>query len=341
MALVKPTNLKKAAIPEDAPFALVAQNWRNAVASYAIGHNLQIQLESPDSARKALSCGHIVPPLASLEETVRDCFLEDSFDGQLHLMTIRDLSRTLPKIGHPIVALVFWRDLDRDEIYSWVEDVDACRRKLLEEQAGEDIASADVPSPTPPPLDGSKPNDDGDQLSLVVRSQSDVKFNSAFDMSSLAEMLPDYSKKELVEDPYSGWIKIELVGTHPDHLRRGYARLLVVSVLLIAMVRDGKKSAVLQVAGGYKDNDAATALYLSLGFSIPPKGMFKEPNENVLVLWSIGRGLEGLDWRWFAKFGRLRPITADDSTGEERTLDELEDEVKAKAKHAKKQGKKR
>jgi GNAT superfamily N-acetyltransferase len=231
-----------------------------------------------------------------LEDAVRDAFLEDAFDGRLHLLTIRDTSRTLKKIGHPIVALVFWRDLDRNEIHNWARDLEECHRGLLEDGPS--------PSQTPPPLNGT-PKDDGDQLSLVVHSNNRLELNDSFDMSSLADVLSEETM-DLALDPCN-WIKIELLGTHPDHLRRGYARLLLVSVLLISLARDGKKSAVLQVAGGYEDNVAAMELYLSLGFARPPKEMFKKPCNNVLVLWSIQRTLEGLDWRWFGKVGRLRP----------------------------------
>ncbi|KAI9006401.1 hypothetical protein DFJ74DRAFT_389568 [Hyaloraphidium curvatum] len=272
----------------------IARRWTNAIAAFAVGKDLELCLESPESARIAFRSGHVVLPLPSLEDAVRDAFIEDAYDGSLHLLTLRDRTRTLPRIGHPIVALVFWRDLDRGELESWVRSVADCPR-MIEDSSLD--GEPDVEHESEMPAD---PN--GSQLELVVRSKQGVTFEHSFDWNSAP----------VSASPYEGWIKVELIGTHPAHYRKGYARILFVAVLLISYLRDGKRHVVLHVAGGAA-NIEATNLYKSLGFVEPPAGMFRQPNNNLLVLWSIEAALRKLDWRWFARFGKLRPEAASDA----------------------------
>ena len=106
-------------------------------------------------------------------------------------------------------------------------------------------------------------------------------------------------KEEVLLSYGCGWAIVDeahitILGTHPDHLRQGYARQVLKELLRLAIVREMKR-ATLEVRAG---NLAAIDLYRSLGFE--EAGRRKkyysstqsntQPNtrEDALILWTGG-----------------------------------------------------
>jgi len=90
-----------------------------------------------------------------------------------------------------------------------------------------------------------------------------------------------------------GWVKIEVMGTADCCRGNGIGKLLLAGALVFAVARQGKKHALLQVAGG-GDNVRAESLYKAFGFECPPEGYFGCPNDHLRVVWNIGKSLRRL-----------------------------------------------
>lgn len=116
--------------------------------------------------------------------------------------------------------------------------------------------------------------------------------------------LPTDEVREWLESPRScahtreiapratSWTKIELLETAPDFRGHRLGSLLLAAALAYSVVRQHKKSAVLQLAGG-SNNVAGSRLYRKFGFE-PSTGVFGPPNENLHVLWDIEHSLRDL-----------------------------------------------
>lgn len=79
---------------------------------------------------------------------------------------------------------------------------------------------------------------------------------------------------------------ITVLGTHPAHLRKGYARQVLKELLRLAIVREMKR-ATLEVRAS---NIAAISLYASLGFEEAGrrKKYYSDTKEDALILWTGG-----------------------------------------------------
>lgn len=67
---------------------------------------------------------------------------------------------------------------------------------------------------------------------------------------------------------------------------------MLAAALAYSVFRQGKVSAVLQLAGG-EANAPGSKLYTKFGF-VPDRGTFGPPNENLMVLWDIEDTLRDL-----------------------------------------------
>jgi [ribosomal protein S18]-alanine N-acetyltransferase len=79
---------------------------------------------------------------------------------------------------------------------------------------------------------------------------------------------------------------ITILGTHPDHLRKGYARQVLKELLRLAIAREMKR-ATLEVK---ESNAAAIALYGAFGFEEAGrrKKYYSDTQEDALILWTGG-----------------------------------------------------
>ena len=88
---------------------------------------------------------------------------------------------------------------------------------------------------------------------------------------------------------YAGaWVLVDeahiiTVAVHPDHLRNGFARRLI-QTLLAECFEKGARCATLEVRRG---NDPAIKLYESFGFKVAAtrKGYYPDNHEDALVMW--------------------------------------------------------
>jgi [ribosomal protein S18]-alanine N-acetyltransferase len=79
---------------------------------------------------------------------------------------------------------------------------------------------------------------------------------------------------------------ITILGTHPKHLRKGYAREVLKELLRLAIAREMKR-ATLEVK---ESNAAAIALYETFGFEEAGrrKKYYSDTQEDALILWTGG-----------------------------------------------------
>ena len=88
---------------------------------------------------------------------------------------------------------------------------------------------------------------------------------------------------------------ITVLGTHPDYLRKGYARTVLKELLRLAIARELKR-ATLEVR---ESNAGAIALYQYLGFEEAGrrKKYYSDTKEAALILWK--GGLQTVDYQKF------------------------------------------
>merc|ERR1712086_488476 len=102
------------------------------------------------------------------------------------------------------------------------------------------------------------------------------------------------SRQLALKGTASDWAKVELLQTAPQFRGHGLGQLLLAAALAYSVVRQNKKSAVLQIAGG-ASNTPVSKLYQKFGFENVGGEVFGTPNENLMVLWNIENTLQNLN----------------------------------------------
>ncbi|KNC49364.1 uncharacterized protein AMSG_05362 [Thecamonas trahens ATCC 50062] len=246
----------------------LATNWHGSVGSVLTRNKLRLVVESSESLARLGE--EAVTTLPTLEHLAREAFVEDDFDGELHAISLRASDE-----NDKIVALLFWRGVPVDEMREWIAAAQAIESRL---------SVAPIGLPTTPQLALGSGGERGELAMVPLRVVSDGQV--AFADGAVAPAAWG-------DSPFDGWMKIEIMGTRPGYGRKGYGRLLLATALFMAAVRDGRRHAVLQVAGGV-DNVGAQRLYASFGFEKPPDGVFAYPNDSILVLYDIPGALRAM-----------------------------------------------
>jgi len=250
--------------------------------------------ETPTSAKEALSRGQLeakdfIEVSPDIESTLLEAFIEDDYDGNLHLMTLtirrRDAvdSDGARKSLEEIIGLSFWREVPAEEIRDWfdVERISKMITKSTIEHEHDDEFSDHAKS----------------RLKLV-RNSSVNWIQNALRSSSIDAIDEDkIDTQASIQQLTHSWVKIELIAIKQSYRAHHLGNILLGCTLSKAQQRN--KHAVLHVAGGgATKNVAAAKLYGRFGFVRIPKhekgGPFTKPDNDLFVLGNIGKALEDL-----------------------------------------------
>ncbi len=263
-----------------------------------------------------------------VEQHLFDAFIEDDFEGKLHLTTIHDIDSSTngpalmnqSQTGNcgidmkihkgiaaategPPLGLVFWREVPEQEMHDWID------WKYLANYLD---ANSSNKMHTLPVMEKSLHLVRQDSVESMKRMvETKKRFKTSKDRSGhrdntsilLHGMDSKISKidlslplEEIASQITHAWIKIELVAVREKHWGRRLGSILIASALYQAYSHYHQSRVILHVAGG-KENVPAVRLYRRFGFlSIKGGTLFDKPNRDLYVLSDISRSLDGLSW---------------------------------------------
>ena len=256
-----------------------------------------------------------------VERTLFDAFIENDYDGRLHLSTLhyfeeRDTStntNTIPSssdddddddddddegisIGPPL-GLVFWREVPDPEMNDWFD--------------WEHVTNA---------LQRHKKNDHDENKNASSSSEKKnnrfVRHNSIESIQNMIESLhlhtatgnetqtiPDGIEIDLQnldlahDDMVHAWTKLELIAVRERYWGRHLGSLLLACALYNAHYKFDQSRVVLHIAGG-EENAPALRLYERFGFLRIKSGTsFHKPDRYMYVLGDIAYALGHTMWK--------------------------------------------
>ena len=234
--------------------------------------------ETPASAQELVSRGQLkaddfIETSPDIESTLMDAFIEDDYEGKLHLMTLSVLSKDSG--GHEIIGLSFWREVPSEEMKEWF-DLNRVA-KMIEKSRIEHE------------LDNEFSNHAKSRMKLV-RSSS-----VSWIQNALATTDTTYQNEHALTH---AWVKIELIAIKQSYRDHHLGNILLGLTLSKAHESNNNDHAILHVAGGGANNVPAAKLYNRFGFVSVPKhdegGPFTKPDRDLFVLGNIGKALDDL-----------------------------------------------
>lgn len=240
--------------------------------------------ETPTSAqelrsRNKLKVSDFIEVSPDICDTLLDAFIEDDFDGKLHLMTLSRLNQnnaaTAADDGHEIIGISFWREVDDGEMRDWF-DIDRVSKMIDKsiEQSHEH---------------------EHESLKLVRRSS--INWIQKALESTDNNYISRNTQESTIQQLTHAWVKIELIAIKQSYREHHLGHTLLGCTLAKAHARCGDH-VILHVAGGASKNIPAAKLYQKFGFvSVPTHkdgGVFQKPDRDLFVLGNIGQALEDL-----------------------------------------------
>eukprot|EP00985_Skeletonema_marinoi_P013766 scaffold6868_cov120-Skeletonema_marinoi.AAC.11 len=243
--------------------------------------------ETPTSAQELLARGQLdakdfIEVSPDIENTLMEAFIENDYDGRLHLMTLSMMRRDDDDDGRhdieEIIGVSFWREVPADEMGDWfdVERISKMITKSTIEHENDSDYSNDVK-----------------RRMKLVRSSS-IKWIQ----NALASTDQDKTDtKASIDQLTHSWVKIELVAIKQSYRAHHLGNILLGCTL--AKAHEHNEHAILHVAGGgSKNNIPAAKLYGRFGFVTVPRhdegGPFAKPDKDLFVLGNIGKALNDL-----------------------------------------------
>ncbi|KAL7483034.1 hypothetical protein ACHAW6_008684 [Cyclotella cf. meneghiniana] len=272
-------------------------------------HNLTCALETPRSASTLLAQNKLSPrdfieQHPDIERTLLQSFVEDDYDGKLHLMTLSTEER------EEVIGLSFWREVDDEEMREWL---DLHRVEETLERHGHDDVQQQPIRPTQQQqqqqqqrqvvsfkYDGdNKLSHSGKRTMEGIRSDSITWIRNALQSETPRIQQNRITKSIIQRQLVHAWIKIELVAIKRSHRSHHLGELLLACTLSKAYEHHDNH-AILHIAGTSSKNIPATKLYTKFGFVGLPRyregGPFGEPDGDLFVLGDIGGCLEKGAW---------------------------------------------
>jgi len=249
-------------------------------------NNLHCQDETPKSAQQLLSQGKLnaldfIETSPEIEGTLMEAFIEDDYEGKLHLITMR-------MANEEIVGISFWREIPSDEMGEWMDM----------KRIAKAIADRNLTSSVDHDHDEELSHNTNKRMQLVksesvnwienaLKSSNETKDTSSKQTAVTASTLESLTHK---------WIKIELVAIKQSYRAHHLGNLLLGITLDKAHALYHNEHAILHVAGGgASKNIPAAKLYRRYGFVGVPRhdkgGPFVKPDRDLFVLGNIGRVL--------------------------------------------------
>ena len=304
-------------------------------------HNLSYRLEDRQSASILIAQNKLSPQdffeqYPEIERTLLEAFVEDDFDGRLHLMTLKTTGEQ-----REVVGLAFWREVGDREMGEWL---DLHRvEETLKRHADDEVQQEHSPQPQ------QSQQQPRNKLSFKYKSDNlfshhgrrrmeTIQRDSITWIRNALNAQPDpvpvrqnrsidkhQSEKQQTKMTISmkhrlihAWIKIELIAIRKSHRSHHLGEILLACVLSVAhshhstsatnLVNTTKKSeevheqaahAILHIAGSTQ-NTPAMKLYERFGFVALPKheegGPFDKPDGDLWILGDIGGSLETGPW---------------------------------------------
>lgn len=289
-------------------------SWPERVTS-AIDHcHLCKVNETPQSAQHMLDAagGTFAAEGGTLsidvEQTLFEAFIENDYDGHLHLTTLRQSTK-----DGDVVGIVFWREVPDTEMREWINfdalsaSISDLRGLVIDDDDGD--KNDDGTSKKGQKGDHSSNTNGTTNSSRHRRSLVPVREESLhwlYQATSSRHLLrrregtrqpAALSREEVIGGLTHRWIKIELLAVRKTYWGNRYGSLLLAIALYEAHHLNNNR-AILHVAGGYS-NVPAVKLYQRFGFVGVPAGdggIFNKPDRDLFVLGNIGTALQSLHW---------------------------------------------
>ena len=261
-----------------------------------------------------------------IERTLLTSFIEDDYDGKLHMMTLNtntntDNTNNCDGDTREVVGIAFWREMDDDEMKEWL---DLHRVEETLKRHGDDDDERQQEDNTPLRLRQEQfveqhrprrvsfrcPSDDrlsirGKRRMEMIRNDSITWIRNALnthDQYKASNKRISQTQHNTTISPVNklihAWIKIELIAIKTTHRGVNYGEILLACLLSCAN-SNHETHAILHIAGS-SSNVAAIKLYQKFGFVHLPKyeegGPFEKPDGDLCVLGDIGGVLETCPW---------------------------------------------
>lgn len=241
--------------------------------------------ETPSSAQELLTRGQLdakdfIEASPDIENTLMEAFIEDDYDGKLHLMTLSMMRDTdTAADDEEIIGLSFWREVPAEEMGDWF-DVERISKMITKSTILQEC-------------DNEISNHAKRRMELV-RSSSINWIQNAL---ASADDEIETDKKTTIDKLTHSWVKIELIAIKQSYRAHHLGNILLGCTL--AKAQEHNEHAILHVAGGgASKNIPAAKLYGRFGFVSVPRhdegGPFSKPDKDLFVLGNIGKALEDL-----------------------------------------------
>ena len=232
-------------------------------------------------SRNKLEVRDFIESSPDIAMTLIDAFIEDDFDGKLHLMTLSMLNQNNAAAaggggndGHEIIGISFWREVDDGEMRNWF-DIDRVT-KMIDKS-----------------IEQSHEHEHEHESLKLVRRSSINWIQKALESNYISRN----TKESTIQQLTHAWVKIELIAIKQSYREHHLGNTLLGCTLAKAHARCGDH-VILHVAGGASKNIPAAKLYQKFGFvSVPTHkdgGVFQKPDRDLFVLGNIGQALEDL-----------------------------------------------
>jgi predicted GNAT family N-acyltransferase len=248
--------------------------------------------ETPASAKELVERGQLhskdfIEESPDIENTLMEAFIEDDYDGRLHLMTLSMMRRDADGGDeHEIIGLSFWREVPVDEMRDWF-DLNRISKMIanaaIEHKHDDDFAKKRMKH-----IRTSSVNWIKNALMSIEANQDDESINNSITtQASIRQQLTH------------AWVKIELIAIKQNYRDHHLGNILLGCTLSKAHDLYNNDHAILHVAGGgASKNVPAAKLYSRFGFVPVPNheegGPFVKPDKDLFVLGNIGKTLVDL-----------------------------------------------
>ena len=283
----------------------------NILPSTLQSQGLHCHDQTPKSAQHLLSRGQLnamdfIETSPDIERTLMEAFLEDDYDGRLHLTTLSIMRKSKTSNNstsqdgeeEEIVGMSFWREVPSDEMNEWMDMQRISKaiadRKLTtsHEQHEEDDHEDDLPHDAKKAMELIKSHSIGWIQNALQPCTSPMNHTSTDRLQPT---------KAIIQKLTHALIKIELIAIKRIHRAHHLGNILLGCTLARAHAFHHNEHAILHVAGGgASKNVPAAMLYKRYGFVSVPKhdegGPFVKPDRDLYVLGNIGLVLNSLPW---------------------------------------------
>ena len=280
----------------------------SVLSSTLQSHNLHCDDQTPTSAKQLLFSGQLnavdfIETSPDIEGTLFEAFVEDDYDGKLHLTTLSKVD-TNNNGREEIVGISFWREVPSNEMTEWMDMYRISKaitdRKLMSTNSTTRTTSS-----------SEEDHEHYNDLSHNARKRMQlVKSDSMRWLeSALQPCINDTGRQQslvsnsIIQKLTHSWIKIELIAIKRSHRGHHLGNILLGCTLSKAHNKTyhHNEHAILHIAGGGAwNNIPAARLYKRYGFvSIPEHGKggpFVKPDRDLFVLGNIGSALDKLPW---------------------------------------------